>query len=335
MNGSYSIDMFDVNLGDLIVLELGAPNGRKISIIIDGGCKDAAEKTLPLIQAYHGNNTCVVISTHPDNDHMGGLPTIIEALKPVEVYVNNPLNFITRQALMQNAAVLETAERDRLRAAIERTENTVVSSSKVGAAIKDVFASDSYVWNGWKISFLNPNKEIYELLWGTREGLKELYAEKVVTKSDELRRRRLSVLDDGTDATHMNNTSVITLVEGYGKKLLFTGDAGMYALYAAAEYADLRNLDFFDCPHHGSRRNLNTAIIKHLKPQVTFVSTPKEHDSLPGNEVLATLQQHGGHVFTTKHHSSMCLSWNCQTYRYGYDPIRPIPLLLDVAIVRT
>ena len=61
-----------------------------------------------------------------------------------------------------------------------------------------------------------------------------------------------------------NNTSVITDIRVTGdRRLVFTGDAGVPALNAAADFldssgrADIRPT-MFDIPHHGSRRNLDS-----------------------------------------------------------------------------
>jgi beta-lactamase superfamily II metal-dependent hydrolase len=328
MTGGYEIDMFDVALGDHIVVTLTEPSGEKISVIIDGGTKKAAEETLDRLKEYHGSNTCVVISTHPDNDHIGGLPTVIDEMKPVEVYVNNPLNFIDKVSLYRNAASLQEAERDRLKSAVERIEEVTASATKCGATIKTAYQGDCYDWKGWKINFLNPEQVLYENIWGTSDGLKELYADKTVKDSETLRNEGSPVLDDGTDTTYMNNSSVMTLIEGYGQKLLFTGDAGMMAIRSAAQTKDISNIDFLDCPHHGSRRNVDTEILGYLKPSVVFISSPKKDESLPCDEVIATIQSNGGFVCTTKHHNSICYSWNITAYRPGYGAIEPLPLLL-------
>jgi len=72
----------------------------------------------------------------------------------------------------------------------------------------------------------------------------------------QLRGAGSSILDEDTDTTGMNNSSIMVLVEGYNQRFLFTGDAGRRAFYNAARRRNIANLSFLDIPHHGSRRNL-------------------------------------------------------------------------------
>ena len=73
--------------------------------------------------------------------------------------------------------------------------------------------------------------------------------------------------DDATSAE--NNSSVIFLLQVAGKKLLFTGDAGVLALTNAADFAllhgiSLAGITFAQVPHHGSRHNVGKTILNRI-----------------------------------------------------------------------
>lgn len=72
--------------------------------------------------------------------------------------------------------------------------------------------------------------------------------------------------DDSESTSPINESSLIILFEYEGTKVLFTGDAGKEGLSKAIKYAHDNNIKLNDCsiikmPHHGSRKNVNPAIM--------------------------------------------------------------------------
>ena len=69
---------------------------------------------------------------------------------------------------------------------------------------------------------------------------------------------------EGTSAE--NETSIVQWADVCGKKVLLTGDAGVRALTEAHEAAETlgkstAGVDWFQVPHHGSRRNLSSDVL--------------------------------------------------------------------------
>jgi beta-lactamase superfamily II metal-dependent hydrolase len=111
-----------------------------------------------------------------------------------------------------------------------------------------------------------------------------------------------------------NNSSAIILFQIDGKKLLFTGDAGVSALTAACNYADankigLSGINFFDVPHHGSRRNLGPTLLNRLFGGIRHVDTTDWHAYVsvskdgapkhPNKKVMNALRRRGAEVAVT------------------------------------
>lgn len=72
--------------------------------------------------------------------------------------------------------------------------------------------------------------------------------------------------DDSESTSPINESSLIFLFEYEGTKVLFTGDVGKEGLSKAIKYAHDNNIKLNDCsiikmPHHGSRKNVNPAIM--------------------------------------------------------------------------
>lgn len=71
------VAFLDVGQGDAIFIE--APNGKQI--LIDGGPNGAVLRELSKIMPFYDRSIDMVILTHPDQDHIGGLPTVLESYK--------------------------------------------------------------------------------------------------------------------------------------------------------------------------------------------------------------------------------------------------------------
>lgn len=78
------VDFLDVGQGDSIYIE--APNGN--NILIDGGIDRKVLSSLGNILPFAHKNINVVMTTHPDADHIGGLPFVFDSYK-ISAYVDN------------------------------------------------------------------------------------------------------------------------------------------------------------------------------------------------------------------------------------------------------
>jgi beta-lactamase superfamily II metal-dependent hydrolase len=68
----------DVGQADATLIR--SPGGR--TMLIDGGNStlDADQVILPALQAWGAQGLDVLVVTHPDQDHIGGLPKIVESI---------------------------------------------------------------------------------------------------------------------------------------------------------------------------------------------------------------------------------------------------------------
>ncbi|MEM4268321.1 MAG: ComEC/Rec2 family competence protein [Candidatus Woesearchaeota archaeon] len=82
--GNISVVFFDVGQGDSILVQM--PNGR--SMLIDGGSLNSGPSLLEKIKSRGIKKIDVVVATHPDSDHIGGLLQIFQDISVGE-YVYN------------------------------------------------------------------------------------------------------------------------------------------------------------------------------------------------------------------------------------------------------
>lgn len=140
-------------------------------------------------------------------------------------------------------------------------------------------------------------------------------------------------LKDGGVTSATNESSVVLYGDfGTNRKVLLTGDAGVFALTFSADFADatglpLQQFMFVQVPHHGSRRNVGPTLLNRLvgpiqpegrPPRFTaFVSAPKDDDSHPRKIVTNAFMRRGGDVVVTQ--GVKKVYWDGFPPRRGYE----------------
>ncbi len=83
--GTMRVVALDIGQGDAILII--SPHGK--SMLVDGGnsSRDGREVILPYLRQHGFERLDVMVLTHPDADHVGGLPTVLRGI-PVEVIVS-------------------------------------------------------------------------------------------------------------------------------------------------------------------------------------------------------------------------------------------------------
>ncbi len=75
--GELTVAFLDVGQGDAIYIE--APNGNQL--LIDGGTGQQVLRELGRVMPFWDRSLDLVLSTHPDQDHVGGLPVVLERMR--------------------------------------------------------------------------------------------------------------------------------------------------------------------------------------------------------------------------------------------------------------
>lgn len=81
-HGELTVAFLDVGQGDAIYIE--APNGNQI--LIDGGPSSGRVlRALGRVMPYFDHSIDLVLATHPDQDHVGGLPSVLGRMNVKDV----------------------------------------------------------------------------------------------------------------------------------------------------------------------------------------------------------------------------------------------------------
>ena len=111
ISSDLTVHFLDVGQGDSILIQL--PNGQVM--LIDGGGADSASSILSYMRSLKITTIDYLVATHPHEDHIGGLPSIIEAIDIKAIYMprisHNTQIFERLLAAIQNKGLQVDAAR--------------------------------------------------------------------------------------------------------------------------------------------------------------------------------------------------------------------------------
>lgn len=284
---AFEIDLLPVGSekksGDCIAMRYGdlvKGKEKQTVIVVDGGYADTWKDTLkPFLRKYYNCeingklHIDLVILSHPDLDHVSGL---VEMAKDDEVEIGMIMMHRPWEELspswFRDGRITKDSLKDRLGDAFEKAKELDDATRNVTKPKLNVGKCNH---NGASITILGPTSEFYKTCIANCE--KTPQQGKLVKNLPQAQSGNGAIAfepyvkgkikwDDSESTSPINESSLIILFEYEGTKVLFTGDAGKEGLSKAIEYAHDNNIKINDCsiikmPHHGSRKNVNPAIM--------------------------------------------------------------------------
>jgi beta-lactamase superfamily II metal-dependent hydrolase len=328
--------------GDAIAVhftEQSTQRGRVV--VIDGGYGHTAEAVVAHIKKWYGTSHIdLMISTHPDQDHINGLAGIMQIAAEGnasvgELLIHRPHDHADSALEMSN---------------IEVVDALISLAEDLNVTISEPFTGLSRF--GDQVLVLGPTQTYYEALLerhleeehsGTaalRRSASKSFAASIIAKAGDLLERKLpnwpiETLGEDGDSGPRNDTSAVTLIRVDGQRMLFTGDAGITALNQVwDEYERVIGsfpdtpLDFFQAPHHGSRRNLSPSLLNRIFGEpgenplapTSMISSALNDKKHPSPKVTNALGKRGVEVFATE---SRHIAHTSDT-RPGWSALSPI-----------
>jgi len=315
--------------GDAIALRYGnlyGPRNEQVVVVIDGGFQKNGEELVKHIKKYYKTDRVdLVISSHPDSDHVSGLRVVLEQLDVGALWMHRPWKHTSGIAdMFEDGRVTDSSVRKKLEESLNQAINLEELARQKGIPITEPFQGLSDDDGNLKV--LGPSEEFYEsllpLFQATPEPKEEGFIAKAIAGAKDFikkvaERWDFETLDDEGETAAENNSSVILLLSYDGRNLLFTSDAGMPALEHAADYLDMAEFDcsdltFIQVPHHGSQRNVGPTILnrilgpkrsKDVRERTAFVSASKEGEPKhPSKKVINAFRRRGCPVHATQGH---------------------------------
>ncbi|WP_305840319.1 ComEC/Rec2 family competence protein [Photobacterium leiognathi] len=349
----YEIDFHAVGeeskSGDAISIRIKDDIGQSI-IVIDGGYKSDGEKVAKHITEYYNTKVIdLIISTHPDADHINGLPYLVENMEVKKLLISQPWEFDDLTKYFQDGRFTDNSLGNKVADSINKAVDLVNLAKAKGIEVIAPSAGKTLTYSSAEIIILGPSEDYY------KELLPQILTEKPSGIIGEMLNSAFDTvvniiksiwgednLSEDVVTSPLNSTSIITLIKCDGRNLLFTGDSGVEALNRAYPiYKDRSSgntLKMFQVPHHGSRRNISSSILdKYIGPKVekgkncnisAICSVAKNTDKHPRDRVVNALIHRGAQVVVTKgqsirHHNSM-------GERSGWTPVTPLEYFQEV-----
>jgi beta-lactamase superfamily II metal-dependent hydrolase len=327
----YEIDFLEVHTaksGDAIALRYER-NGEQLIHVVDAGYASTAEKLIQHIENYFGGSDVIIdhlVVTHPDWDHAGGVPEIIEKMNVACVWMLRPWKYASQLIHRFPTYSSVTALENKLRAAYPYIADVEKAADKKHIPIFEPFQGKTI----GAFAVLAPSQARYfDLIVAsdkTPDGEKSLgemlgaaadAAGQIVKKAVNFIKSVWGAETFSTEETSVENEmSVIQYALLSGHKIVLTGDAGRAGLKEAADYAPtaglfLPGLTRFQVPHHGGRRNVSTELLDRWlgapldKPAETplftaVISAASEDEDHPRKSVVRAIHHRGGKVVTTE-----------------------------------
>ena len=292
----FEIDMLDVKAADAFLLHVFINHdGSELEyvVLIDAGNEGDGKKILNHINAYYTQKYVdLAICTHCDSDHYGGFKELIEehnkAISSFEIkqfWVHDPYQHVDVDDV--NYIRNEQTLRNRLNDAFAFSDGSTLLDMIDNAHIsrEEPFAGTNY--DIINLYVLGPDEDYYESLIPDfrvdldfkdeqNDDVYEGFNKVFYNTEEEFYSKTLEDAND--DFSKVNQSSVILAFASGDDVFLFTGDAGREALQQVINIDTegvLQNVKWMKIPHHGSKHNLNNAIISYFHPSISYISTEK------------------------------------------------------------
>jgi beta-lactamase superfamily II metal-dependent hydrolase len=331
--------------GDAIALRYGNLKGTRAEqtvIVIDGGFSDDGEALVELIKTHYDTGRVdVVLGTHLEQDHIGGLAVVLRKLEVGQLWMHQPWVHSSALAESRSARFSNLHLSERLQESMRNASDLEDIAGDLEIPIVEPFTGLATPDGCFYV--IGPDRAYYEELLGllpqqetTAAAVLRKLAEAVQTLVPES--LSIETLTDAGKTTAQNNSSVISVLEVDGRTSIFTGDAGMPALDRAAEVLEAGGYSSGDCnliqvPHHGSRRNVGPTILDRFlgskgtkeRRGTAYVSAAKEGaPKHPAKKVTNAYRRRGYPVHATQGDAKL-YSWEAPD-RPRYSPCDPLPL---------
>lgn len=298
----YEIDFIGINEDSkdatAIAMRWEKPDGGYTVGVFDGGFQAHGEALTNLLDTYYFPDEekkviDFVICSHPHDDHIQGLKTILENFTVKNLYMNRPWRhveelypYVRHHNLQQDG--LKNQLRESYASLAELEELAIEKKVPIHDIFQGMVILDC-------LDVPSPSKEFYleQLIESDKTplrkdaSLQERVMEFAKRTANWIRETWNSEeLRENVETEPDNETSTVILGTMQEEAFLLTGDVGIKGLRKAIDYADscgisLRNtVNMYEIPHHGGRRNVSPSILNDLLGEIVEEGTETGKNAL-------------------------------------------------------
>lgn len=257
----------DVGQGDAILV-----SHLSTQLLIDGGKDEKVLECLEKNMPFWDKKLEVIVATHPDADHIGGL---------VHVFNHYSTNLIVTNGMMK-----ETTDFDEFKKVVSRKLSAKTRHLQLHQGDAGTIGSEIY------FSVLSPRVASSNnplIIAGFPET--QLWDKQSVATN----------ISENT-----NDGSIVLLLEYKSTSILLTGDLEKSGELALASQGLLAEVDILKVGHHGSKTSTSPEFLQMVRPEISVISSGKNNQfGHPNPETLAALRTHSSLIYRTDEHGTL------------------------------
>lgn len=282
----------DVGQGDAILVTYGFQQ-----LLIDGGPNDDVLQCLGEELPFWDRTIEVVVATHADADHIGGLPAVLNRYYVDEMIVQpyqrdtevfSELKSELADALMVGTTLKAPFLGQQMRFSLEK-------------ATPKIEFSLGLVWP--KLTITDSSTNVPELVITTlspREIQGEAEAENCLITESTLSAVNCYFSQELADEDQSNNESIVLFLEFGNNSVILTGDLEIEGELALVQESLVRDVDILKVGHHGSKTSTDPQFIEIIRPEISLVSVGENNRfGHPSPEVMNRLMHFDSQVLRT------------------------------------
>ncbi len=296
------IKMLKAKNGDCFIISHIDRKGNRHNIVIDGGPARAFQVNETVLKAANAERIDLMILTHTDDDHIGGLLKFFEKMEEEQINIgkvlyNSPAvlanRFLTDYTGEHDLLISQRSRDHSYRQAIsleERLrERNLLNTDIIACDMEPIRVGDI------QIDILSPDEEQLKNL--NQHWERESYSDRdhAGTTNDHCQSiQELQEKEEHIATSIANSSSIAFLLTYEGKKALFLGDANPKVITESLKRRgyDKNNklhVEYTKLAHHGSRYNTSYEMLERLDCDKFLISTEGNRHGHPNKETLAKI----------------------------------------------
>lgn len=251
----------DVGQGDAILLSY-----QSTQVLVDGGKDEKVLTCLGKHLPFWDKKLEVIIATHPDSDHIGGLTSVFAQY--------------TSDLIATNGLVKETDDFGDFKTSLSRK----------------LAAGTSYIVLQQDDS-LSIGRDITLFILSPRGVNTQIGSQKVDLSETQLWDKQSVKINEEITS---NDGSIVILLEYKNSSFLLTGDLEKQGELSLVKQGLLSEVDILKVGHHGSKTSTSPDFLQKVRPEISVISSGK-HNSYnhPAPEIVALLHAANSRVYRT------------------------------------
>ena len=333
--------MLPVGDSGAFLVEVAANGAPTVALVGGGRNWQDGERVLRQLDAHYGGRIDHMVLSHIDCEHALGLLHVAEALDKDRigcawvqdlskhgVNVKRAVARARKKATEAESSVVRSVA-THLADSVESTQRLIDVLKEKGVPVKEAFADGTNRIGPFEV--LGPTQAFFEdcVKFYDNVAMLDEMVEAAISFARGTDSHALGpayydqVLTEAVDdPLTQEQASLVLLLTYEGDRYLFTGDAGRRALDAVADRDKMRNVHWLEVPNHGSKHNVNPALLDLFRPALAYISASGVGIN-PHPDLLLALESRGVAVYTTSKSGNVWHRRGDVPARTGYETQRP------------